>query len=173
MDAPVTVFSGNINRRMVWTGCSSHRILLERTELWLEHGFFQSPYSLRTRTELWLGHGCPSHHILFGHACSSHSILLEHERSLGTRTESWFGLDALVTVFSSNERNYGLEDMDVLVTVFSWCTNGIRVRAWMHKSPCSLRTLTEILWFGHGWSYQLWFGHGCFSHRILLVHERN
>ena len=59
-----------------------------------------------------------------------------------------------------HERYYGW-GMDALVTVFFWITNGIMVWAWMLWSPYSLGLRTE-----------LWFGHGCFSHHMLLKHER-
>ena len=48
MDAPVTVFSPNTNRSMVWTKCSSHRILLKRTELWLGQMIFVTVFSWNT-----------------------------------------------------------------------------------------------------------------------------
>ena len=134
------------NGIMVWTGCSSHRILLKRTELWFGQGCSSHRILVETNgIKVWTG--CSSHRILlkrtelwFGHGCSSHRILLEHER------------------------NYGL-GMDALVTVFSWNTSGIMVWAWMLQSPYSLGTRTE-LWFGldalvtvFSWKpTELWFG---------------
>ena len=87
--------------------------------LWLAH-------AARTRTELGFWHGC-----------SGYRMLLEHERNYG------FGMDALVTVCSSN-------------------TNGILVLAWMLWLPYAPRTRTEF-----------WFWHGCSGNRMLLEHERN
>ena len=87
--------------------------------LWLAH-------AARTRTEVWFWHGC-----------SGNRMLLEHERNYG------FGMDALVTVCSSN-------------------TNGIMVLAWMLWLAHAARTRTE-----------LWFWHGCSGNRMLLEHERN
>ena len=60
-----------------------------------------------------------------------------------------------------HERNYG-SGMDALVSVCSWNTNGIMVRAWMLCSGYALGTRTE-----------LWFGHGCSAQSMLLEHERN
>ena len=74
---------------MVWTKCSSHRILLKQTELWLGQRFF------------------------------SHRILLEHERNYGWGMDALvivtvfsLGMHALITVFSWNTNdNYGLDWM--------------------------------------------------------------
>ena len=149
MDAPVTVFSWNTNGIMVWTGCSSHRILVETNGIMVWTGC-SSHRILLKRTELWFGHGCSSHCILLEHernyglgmdapvtvfSWNTNGIMvgawmLQSPYSFGTRTELWFGLDALVTVFSKNERNYGL-GMDAPVTVFSGNTNGIMLGAWM------------------------------------------
>ena len=52
--------------------------------------------------------------------------------ALGTQTELWFGMNALVSVCS-------------------WNTNGIMVSAWMLWSAYALGTQTE-LWFWHGCS---------------------
>ena len=93
--------------------------------------------------------------LKFGHGCSGHRMLLEHER------------------------NYGL-DMDVLVAVCSWNTNGIMVWAWVLWSPCSWNTNGILVWAWVLWSpyalgtrMELKFGHGCSGHRMLLEHERN
>ena len=119
--------------------------------------------------------------------------------ALGTRTELWFGPGCSgQRMILERERNYGL-GMDALVSVCSWNTNGIMVRAWMLCSAYDLGTRTE-LWFGHDallsvcswntnaimvrawmlWSAyalgtrtELWFGHGCCAQRMTLEHERN
>ena len=116
---------------MVWTGCSSHRVLLEHER---NRGLgMDAPvtvFSLK-RKELWFGHGCSSHCILLehkrrlGHGCSSHRILLEHEQK------------------------YGL-GMDALVTVLSWKPTGIMVGTGCSRHRILLKR-TE-LWFGHGYS---------------------
>ena len=76
---------------LVTVCCSNTKgimVLVLAWMLWLAH-------AARTRTELGFWHGC-----------SGYRMLLEHERNSG------FGMDALVTVCSSN-------------------TNGILVLAWM------------------------------------------
>ena len=196
--ALVTVCSWNTNGTMVWAW-----------RLW-------SPYA---RTELWFGHGCSGHRMLLEHernyglgmdalfiVCSwnTNGTMVWAWRlwlpyTLGTRTELWFGHGGSGHRMPlEHERNYGL-GMEALVTLYSWNTNGIMVRAWMLWSPYALGPRTE-LWFGHGGSghrmllehernyglgmealvtvcswtrMELWFGHGGSGHRMLFEHERN
>ena len=130
--APVTVFLPNTNRIMVWTKCSSHRILLNG--IMVGAMIFEFPYSLGTRTE-WLRHGCPSHRVLFGHACSGHRILVETNGImvwtgcsshciLLKRTELWFGhACSSDRILLEHKRNYSL-GMDALVTVGCFLQRG-------------------------------------------------
>ena len=82
--------------------------------------------------------------------------------ALGTRSEVCLGLGALVTVCS-------------------WNTNGIMLRAWMPWSPYALGARTDPC-PTHGCSGRrmflenardLCFGHGCSGNRMSLKHERN
>ena len=113
---------------------NTNAILVRAWMLW-------SAYDLGTRTELWM---------------------LWSAYALGTRTELWFGHGCSgQRMLLQHERNYGL-GLDALLSVCSWNTNGIMVRAWILCSAYALGTRTE-----------LWFGHGCSGQRMILEHERN
>ena len=154
MDALVSACSWNTNGIMVraWMVCSA--------------------YALGTRTELWFGHGCSAQRVLLEHernygsgmdgllsACSWNTngimvwaCMLCSAHALETRTELWFGPGCSAQgILLEHERNYG-SGMDALLSVYSWNTNGIMVRAWMLCSAYALGKRTE-LWFGHGWNY--------------------
>ena len=100
------------------SGCSwkTNGIMVWAWMLW-------SAYAPGTRTEVWFGHGC-----------SGQRMLLEHGRNYGLL---WSAQRMLL----EHERSDGL-GMDALVSVCSWNTNGIMVRAWMLWSAYALGTRT-------------------------------
>ena len=141
MDALVTVCSWNTNG-----------IMLSAWMLW-------SPYALGTRAELCFGHGCSGHSMVFEHernyalgmdalvtVCSwnTNGIMLwawmlwspyalQHERKANKCKPE----KKCVSLLLKNERNYAL-GMDALVTVCSWNTSEIMLRAWMLWSQYGL-----------------------------------
>ena len=137
MDALVTVCSWTRNVIMVWA--------------WMHW----SPCARGPRTLLWFGHGCTGHHVLvdqkrhYGLGMDALVTLCSWTTNVimgwawmhwspcarGPRTSLWFGHGCTGhCVLVDQKRHYGL-GMDALVTVCSWTTNVITVRAWMHWSP--------------------------------------
>ena len=118
--------------------CGSHPTFLRLDNVLGTH-CFKWPYRNRIMFWAWmllLSHALGTRTLLcFGHGCFGYRMLLEHERN------SALGMDAVVTVCS-------------------WNTNVIMLRAWM-------LWLSSVL----GAPALLWFGHRRSGHRTLLVHE--
>ena len=88
---------------------------------------------------LWLAYALGTRtELWFGHGCSGWRVLLERERKYG------LDMDALLSVCSWNTNGIKGLGMDALVSVCSWNTNTIMVWAWMLWLACALGTRMEF-----------------------------